>query len=152
MANKSRRSGTPKSKTKRPARKTLTYSAAEKKAFRAGMAKQYNTEHPKFSFAAATKETIYWEDGSKYLQPRYGLVSFFKTEAEAKEYVKRTNAENKIRNERVKKAVKAKKVDFAGGDCVVDVAEYKRIVPTRVNSSHYRYDDLPTPKKSRVKK
>lgn len=31
------------------------YTAAEKKAFRAGMAKQYNNEHPKFGFCGGGK-------------------------------------------------------------------------------------------------
>ena len=63
------------------------YTAAEKKAFRAGMAKQYNNEHPKFGFAAASKHTTYNEDGSIFGSPYHGKVMFFKTEKEAKDYV-----------------------------------------------------------------
>ncbi len=119
------------------------YTAAEKKAFRAGMAKQYNNEHPKFGFAAAEKHTIYNEDGSMYGKPYHGKVFFFKTEKEAKDYVKNVNQENKFANERVLKSVKAKKVNIRNGDdCSTSVAEYKKIKPMRDKGEIYSYSKL----------
>ena len=119
------------------------YTAAEKKAFRAGMAKQYNTEHPKFYFAAAEKHTTYNEDGSVYGSPFYGKVFLFKAEKEAKDYVKNVNKENKLANERVLKNVKAKKVNIYNGEsCSTSVAEYKKIKPMRDKGKLYSYSNL----------
>ena len=121
--------------------KKSVYSPAEKRAFKAGMAKQYNIEHPMFKFAAAEKHTIFNEDGSVYGKPYYGKVSFFKTEKEAKNYVKSVNQDqqNKLSNERVLKAVKSGKV---GDNCTTSIAEYKRIKPMRDKGEVYSFGTL----------
>lgn len=119
------------------------YTAAEKKAFRAGMAKQYNNEHPKFRFAAASKHTTYNEDGSIFGSPYHGKVMFFKTEKEAKDYVTNVNQRNKSENDRVLKNVKAKKVNiYDSRDCSTSVAEYKKIKPMRDKGEIYDYRKL----------
>ena len=119
------------------------YTAAEKKAFRAGMARQYNNEHPKFGFAAASKHTTYNEDGSIFGSPYHGKVMFFKTEKEAKDYVTNVNQRNKSENDRVLKNVKAKKVNiYDSRDCSTSVAEYKKIKPMRDKGEIYDYRKL----------
>lgn len=125
--------------TKKSSRKKSAYSLAEKKAFKAGMAKQYNIEHPMFKFAVAEKHTTYNEDGSVYGKPYHGKVFFFKTEKEAKNYTTSVNQKNKLCNERVLKAVKDGKV---GNDCTTSVAEYKRIKPMRDKGNLYSYTKL----------
>ena len=117
---------------------------AEKKAFRAGMAKQYNKEHPKFSYAAAIKNTWYGEDGSVMGQPCYNSVSFFKSEKDAKAFVAKNNKKNKKRNDNIMKDVKAKKVNTYGGDeqCITAVAEYKKIKSRRDIKNRPNYTDL----------
>lgn len=116
---------------------------AEKKAFRAGMAKQYNKEHPKYFYAAATKYTTYNEDGTVLGRPHYGPVQYYKTEDEAKKHVENGNKFQKILNERVLKSVKAKKVDvFDSQKCTIKVAEYKRIKPRRNTKNSLDYKDL----------
>ena len=136
MANSKRRASG--KKTNRP-----RYSAAERKAFRAGMAKQYDNEHPKFGFAAALKHTVYNEDGSVFGSPSHGKVNFFKTEKEAKDYVTSVNKRNKFANERVLKNVRAKKVNvYDSKDCSTSVAEYKRLKPMRDKGELYDYCKL----------
>ena len=118
------------------------YSAAEKAAFKHGMAAQYNKEHPKFRYAVADKHTDYNADGSVFGTPYYGKVTFFKTKAEAERSVSARNAANRLANARVLKAVKARKVNvYDSADSSTSFAEYKRIKPTRDIGFH-SYKDL----------
>lgn len=118
------------------------YSAAEKAAFKRGMAAQYNKEHPKFRYVVADKHTTYNADGSVFGTPYYGKVTFFKTKAEAERNVLERNAAKRLSNSRVLKAVKARKVNvYDSADCCTSFAEYKRIKPTRDNGFHL-YTDL----------
>lgn len=111
------------------------YTAAEKAAFKRGMAVQYNKEHPKFGYAVANKITNYNADGSVYGKPYYSSLRFFKTEAEAKEAVASSNKLNKLVNDRVLKAVKAKKVNvYNSDDSRTEWTVYKKIKPTRDTS------------------
>lgn len=108
------------------------YSAAEKVAFKRGMAAQYNKEHPKFSYAVADKITSYAEDGSIFTKPYYGKPAFFKTKKEAEKAVEERNKSNHFQNQRVLNAVKKKKVNiYDSSDNTTTVAELKHITPTR---------------------
>lgn len=104
---------------------------AEKKAFRAGMAKQYNKEHPKYSYALITKYTVYNADGSIAEKPYYPRVSFYPTKKDAKARADYLNERCKSKNDFVMKGVRAKNLDIKKA-CLTEVTEYKRMKkPTR---------------------
>lgn len=108
------------------------FSDAEKRSFKAGMAVQYNKEHPKFRYAVADKHTTYNEDGSVFGTPYHGKVTFFKTKKEAEQAVADRNKNNQLANKHVLEAVKKKKVNvYDSYDCSTSWAEMKHIEPTR---------------------
>lgn len=99
---------------------------AEKKAFRAGMAKQYNKEHPKFYYALSTKKTVYNADGSLAGKPFYSNVSYYRRKKDAKAQADYSNACAKSDNDFVMKGVRAKNLDV-NTSCFTEVTEYKRM-------------------------
>lgn len=104
---------------------------AEKKAFRAGMAKQYNKEHPKYYYALSTKRTVYNADGSMTVKPYYSNVFYYHTKKDAKAHADSSNAYAKSKNDFVMKGVRAKNLDISKA-CLTEVTEYKRMKkPTR---------------------
>ncbi len=118
------------------------FSKEEKKAFKAGMAYQYNKEHPKFGYAASVKRTYFNEDGSVMTKPSYGKVCLFKTEKEARNYVKKHNELKKRNNDFVLKAVKNKKVNvYDSRESSIEYATFKKIKPTR-DIGYLDYEDL----------
>lgn len=108
------------------------YSAAEKVAFKHGMAAQYNKEHPKYHYAVANRYTKFNEDGSVFGKPYHGAVTFFKTKAEAEKAVAERNKIHERENAHVLAAVKKKKVNvYNSADSSISWSEYKHIEPTR---------------------
>ena len=105
-------------------------SAAERKAFKSGMAAQYNKEHPQYHYAVATKFTKYHSDGSKSYD-YYGKPKLFVTKSSAQKFLSAENSHMKNQNARVLKSVKAKNVDVNSGRNLVCVSKMKKIKPTR---------------------
>lgn len=129
------------------------FSEAEKQAFKAGMAAQFNKEHPKFRYAVADKHTTYNEDGSVFGTPFYGKVNFFKTKKEAERAVSESNKHNRLVNKHVLEAVKKKKVNvYDSYDSSTSWAEMKHIEPTR-DMGYQSFSDLKTakPKQRKLK-
>lgn len=91
----------------------LNYSIEERRAFKRGMAAQYNKEHPKVNYETFTVHTHYNADGSIFDRDMTSGGAY-KTKAAADADARRANKLNKIRNERVWEAVKAKKVNVYG--------------------------------------
>ncbi len=131
--------------------KQKTYSAAEKRAFKAGMARQYNNDHPLYSYAGTVEYTRYDERGRKDGDPHYGSTVLFRSEEEAKKYVAEHNRRASLGNELVMQAVKAKKVDvYDSAHCTTERAMYKRIQPTRkAPGPMTTYRTLATPTKKK---
>ncbi len=108
------------------------FSREEKKAFKSGMAYQYNKEHPKYGYAVSVKRTYFNEDGTPMTKPSWGRVNLYKTCEEAKNAVKNFNKERKYMNDYVLKCVKAKKVNIHDSEkSSIEYASCKKIKPTR---------------------
>ena len=118
------------------------FSKEEKKAFRSGMAYQYNKEHPKFRYAVAEKTTYFNADGTVAGKPSYGKVYLYKTQKEAVDSVKKKNSDNRYRNLSVLNSVKNKKVNvYDSYSSSITYASYKKIKPTR-DIGYLNYNDL----------
>lgn len=104
------------------------YSKAERLSFKKGMQAQYSKEHPLMKYVVYTYNTTYNGNGSKR-EEFTGRMFGFRTKKQAVAAAKNVNDRNALRNARVMKAVKSKKVN--ADDSLTIYGRWKKVKPFR---------------------